>query len=185
MIKYIFLYCLILPFSHTLSDLSVSDLDVDSTIDFNELIAESDLVVLVEAMNSESIKKGRIIDQYQYFKTVEVLTGTSEPIIQMKINSLFQGDIVHQMTADRSFEEGEIYLLFLDENDEGYEFSNDAILKETTYEGQSYFTNHSMDLTHKQTVDKKNNYDKNALIEAIKSFHYNEIEIIDSEVTVE
>ena len=182
MIKYMILYSLILPFFSNVTDVMIVDSLVDKSIDFNELIADSDVVVLVEAMNTESIENGRIIEQYQYFKAKEVLTGSSQPIIRMKTQSVFQGDIVHELKAHRSFEEGETYLLFLHEEADNYEFSNDAVFEEINSNGKSYFIGYRASQLSEDTLDGKNIYEKEALMEAIKSFHYNEVEIINSEI---
>ena len=156
----------------------------DAALDFNELMSHSDLVIIAQAVADESIENGRIIEQYHYFEILESIKGGGHEAISIKTHALYQGDIVHEVSKLTTYEKGATYLLFLPNQSGRYDADDIIILKESAYNGESSFALTDAGINQMAGEKSQHHFNRESLLNAISSFHFNEIEIIEAEISV-
>ncbi len=172
--KYALLTCLLSPLflSITVSDTTIST-------DLNEIIVESNLIVYAKAIDGCQVSEDGITKQYIHFDVTQTFRGTTESLLSVNTDAIYDGDIPHQLIESNSFHTGQHYLLFLQQNDSALSLLvNHTLVEIAGDEEESYFSNSRI-----HTTDSDGQlYRKGAMLNSIESFLYNETEILDSEI---
>ncbi len=183
MLQHLIITCFLLPLASI--GAPHSSMTIGAHLDFNELMSQSDLVVLAEAVTTESVQHGNILAQVQYFEIKETIKGVSPQVISLQTHALYQGDVVQEMIKPTLFKQNGSYLLFLPNASGTYDLDQITVLEEIDHQGDNYFTMISSEGEAQETTADFARFDKESLLNAIGSFLYHEVAILPSEIMAE